>query len=214
MLAFSEILHACIEEFEGISEDLLDILLQPLLPSAKIENPTTFRVVAIVLRAVAPLIKKTVTDVLRDILIGSTSKLNGKLSEIAEDIYPLIYELHRIAPDIVSEVIPCLCMQLKVEEEDIRHNAVKLLCSLFISDLADYAKEFQRDFKEFLGRLNDLSLDIRFDVLNCCGVLLKNKPELTIVEGKHFLNLPLDSFPNRFYLFVCIRICCKTIARS
>jgi sister-chromatid-cohesion protein PDS5 len=184
LLRFSEILHACIEEFEGITEDLLDILLQPLLPAAKDENPTAFRVVAVVLRAVFPIIRNTVTEVIHNILVGSTSKLNGKLSEMAEDIYPLIYELHRIAPDIISDIIPSLCMQLKVEEEVIRHNAVKLLCSLFTSDAADYAKDFPRDFKDFLGRLNDLFVDIRQDMLQCCGVLLKSKPELTIVEGK------------------------------
>eukprot|EP00601_Ochromonadales_sp_CCMP2298_P006844 CAMPEP_0173208958 /NCGR_PEP_ID=MMETSP1141-20130122/22822_1 /TAXON_ID=483371 /ORGANISM="non described non described, Strain CCMP2298" /LENGTH=211 /DNA_ID=CAMNT_0014135501 /DNA_START=122 /DNA_END=753 /DNA_ORIENTATION=+ len=34
------ILHSCIEEAEKVSDDLLDVLLQPLLPSNKADNPT------------------------------------------------------------------------------------------------------------------------------------------------------------------------------
>lgn len=183
LMYFSEILHFCIEEYEGISEALLDILLQPLLPSAKNENPTAFKVVAVVLRAVASLIRKTVTEVIHDILLGSTSKLHGKLPEIAEDIYPVIYELHRISPIYLIDIVPLICLQLKVEEVDIRRNAVKLLCSLFASEPGVYVKDFQRDLKEFLGRLNDLSVDIRAEVLDCCGVILNSNVDCTIVEG-------------------------------
>jgi sister chromatid cohesion protein PDS5 len=186
LISFSEILHACIEENEGVSEPILDILLQPLLPARKVENPTAYRVCAVVVRAVSQSIRKTFTDVVQNVLVGSSASRRLQSLEIADEIYPLIYELHKVAPDMLTEVIPCLCQQLRVEEEDIRRAAVQLLCTLFTSSsTTDYATDYPRDFRDFLGRLNDLVPGIRIELLNCCALLLKTrKSDTALIEGE------------------------------
>ena len=54
------ILQACIEECDDIDQDLLDILLSPLLPAAKAENPTAYQCVGNVLRRTAGCIQASV----------------------------------------------------------------------------------------------------------------------------------------------------------
>ena len=171
-------MQICIEELEGVNEELLDVLLLPLLPHNKTDHPTAYLLVAEVLRRVSSTIEAPLSKILQQILIGASHDSVGCSSEISEHIYALIYELHKISPSLLNEVLPNLCLQLQVEEEEIRQKAVRLLGSLFVSPHAEYAKDFNRDFKEYLGRCGDLSADIRLDVVDNCALLLQSKPML------------------------------------
>lgn len=197
-------MQICIEELEGVNEELLDVLLLPLLPHNKADHPTAYMLVAEVLRRVSGTIEAPLSKILQQVLVGADHDV-GCSSEISEHIYSLIYELHKISSTLLTGVLPNLCMQLQVEEEEVRLKAVRLLGSLFASPHADYAKDFGRDFKEYLGRCGDLSADIRLDVIENCTLLLQNKPALrSQLEGNSlpcsppfFLYLPLieNNFP-------------------
>ncbi len=182
-------MQICIEELEGVNEELLDVLLLPLLPHNKTDHPTAYMLVAEVLRRVSNTIEAPLSKILQQILIGASHDSVGCSSEISEHIYALIYELHKISPSLLNEVLPNLCLQLQVEEEEIRLKAVRLLGSLFVSPHADYAKDFNRDFKEYLGRCGDLSAEIRLDVVDNCALLLQSKPALrSQLEGTNLTN--------------------------
>lgn len=177
-------LQFCIEESEGISEDLLDALLLPLLPNNKVDHPTAYQLAGTVLRRVATTIQLPVSNILNQILVGTSRDSIGCSSEITEHIYALIYELHKISSGLLNRVIPNICLQLQVEEEDIRLKAVKLLGSLFASNHAEYGKEFNRNFKEYLGRCGDLSAEIRLEVVDNCSLIIQNQPALRgTIEG-------------------------------
>lgn len=179
------VLQFCIEESEGISEDLLDVLLLPLLPHNKSDHPTAYQLAGTVLRRVAATIQTPVSAILNQILVGTSRDSLGCSSEITEHIYPLIYELHKISSTLLIRVIPNICLQLQVEEEEIRLKAVKLLGSLFASNHAEYGKEFGRNFKEYLGRCADLSAEIRLEVVNNCSLIIQNHAALRCaVEGR------------------------------
>jgi len=178
-------LQACIEECEGVGEDLLDILLLPLLPHSKLDNPAAYQVAGTVLRRVANSIKSPITAFINRILVGASHEYAVQGSDLREHVYSLIYELHRVSADLLHGVLPNVCLQLQVEELDVRLRAVKVLSSLFASTYADYAKEFARNFKEYLGRLNDISVDIRLEVVESCAVIVQNKPSLlSLIEGQ------------------------------
>ena len=178
-------MQACIEECEGVGEDLLDILLLPLLPHSKLDNPAAYQVAGTVLRRVANSIKSPITALINRILVGASHEYAVQGSDLREHVYSLIYELHRVSADLLHGVLPNVCLQLQVEELDVRLRAVKVLSSLFASTYADYAKEFARNFKEYLGRLNDISVDIRLEVVESCAVIVQNKPSLlSLIEGQ------------------------------
>lgn len=197
----AEILKCCIEEFDVPPIYVLDTLLSPLLPSAKLENPTAYKLVVFVLRAVSPLLESTLARVVEHILVGSNNDVSELTPELSEEIYSLIFELHKISPGLLNGIIPSLTMQLRVEDEDIRLKATSLLGKLYSSDSYDYMKDFQKDFKEFLNRLNDLSSAIRLEMMKICTNLVSTKSELyKLVEGSNIFSIPILTFKIVFHL--------------
>ena len=179
MLARSlEVLQACIVESEGKNEELLEQLLLPLLPHNKTDNIAAYQVAATVLRDAWSTLEGPVSSILNQILVGTSRESVGSSAEIADHVYSLIFELHRMAPALLNAVIPSICLQLQVEEEDVRLRAAMLLGQLFASSHAEYGVEFTRSFKDYLGRSNDISANIRLEVVNSFGFIVQNKPAL------------------------------------
>ncbi len=175
------ILEACIDESTDLGQDILDVLLSPLLPAAKVENPIAYRLLGNVLRRVAGKVDKPVSRFLNLVLIGSGDSGD---SELAEHVYPLIYELHKIAPALLLTVVPSICAQLEAEEEEVRLKACKLLGRLFASENAEYGEEFTRNFKDFLRRFGDISASVRLEMVQCGALILTRKPLLApALEG-------------------------------
>ena len=114
------ILQACIEECDDIDQDLLDILLSPLLPAAKAENPVAYKYVGTVMRRCAGCIQNSVSAFVNHVLVGTSIPGKTKSSELADHVYPLVFELHKISPGLLLRVLPNICAQLQAEEEDIR----------------------------------------------------------------------------------------------
>ena len=196
------ILQACIEECDDIDQDLMDILLSPLLPSSKLENPTAYLCVGTVLRRTAGCIQKSVSSFINHVLVGTTISETGKSSELADYIHVLIYELHKLSPELLLKILPNICVQLQAEEEDIRLKAVKLLGQLFASQHADYGSEFHKSFRDFFGRCKDVSAAVRLEMVDCCSIIMKRKPQhRACIEGKSFFIIIYN------YLCYSINIC-------
>jgi sister chromatid cohesion protein PDS5 len=174
------VMVSILEESQEISQELLDVLLQPLLPSFKAENPIAYTIVGKVLQKSPPVLHASVSVFLNQVLIGAPSGVHGRFteSELTDHIYPLIYEIHRLAPNMLLKVLPNVCTQLQSEEHDVRLKAVKLLGNLFASTFAEYGSEFNRNFREFVGRFVDVSKDVRLEVVDCAALIIKRKPSL------------------------------------
>ena len=170
------IVQSCIEECDDIDQDLLDILLAPLLPAAKAENPVAYKCVGNVLRKCAGCIDNSVSAFVNHVLVGSTIPGKMQSSELADHIYPLIYELHKISPGLLLRVLPSICEQLGSEEDDMRLKAVKLLGQLFGSTYADYCTDFRKNFTDFLRRFGDKSGGVRLEMIDCGAQIMKKKP--------------------------------------
>ena len=183
------ILQACIEECDDIDQDLLDIILAPLLPQNKIENPTAYKCVGSVLRRTSGCIHNSVSAFVNHVLVGTTIPGKSKSSELTDSIYVLIYELHKLSPELLLKVLPNICVQLQAEEDDIRLKAVKLLGQLFSSPHAEYGSEFHRNFKDFLGRFVDVSSAVRLEMVDSCSMIMKRKPQHRgMIEGQCFVS--------------------------
>jgi sister-chromatid-cohesion protein PDS5 len=144
--------------------------------------------VAAVLRRVGGAVEQAVSRFVNYVLVGSAAPEKGKNSELADHVYALIYELHKISPGLLLRILPNVCEQLLAEEEDIRLNAVKLLGQLFSSPNADYGVEYKKNFRDFLGRFQDVSPTIRLEMVDCGSLIMKKKPELKAqIEGEYLL---------------------------
>lgn len=125
------ILESCLEEMSEIEPEIFELLLKPIIPSNKAENQIAYTIVENVIQRVASHIEPSISKFLNQIIVGSN--IESTATDLTEHIYPLIYELHKISPDLLHQVIPNICMQLETEEEDVRLKAVKLVsCSLQI----------------------------------------------------------------------------------
>ena len=174
------VLISCLEESEEISQELLDVLLLPLLPSSKADNVTAYGLVGRVLQGAPVNTQTSISMFLNHVLVGAPSGTKGRVteSELTDHIYPLIYEIHKLAPDLLLKVLPNVCTQLQAEEEDVRLKAVKLLGRLFASTYADYGTEFSRNFREFVGRFVDVSSAVRLEMVDCSALIIKRKAAL------------------------------------
>lgn len=84
-------------------------------------------------------------------MLGGNSAANSG-SDLSEHIYPLIFELHKAVPVMVTYIIPSVSAQLQSEDEEVRYKAVALLGRLFASHYADYGDQLAKHFRDFLGR--------------------------------------------------------------
>lgn len=170
-----DILFACIYEMEVIGQDILDVLLYPLLPQSKVDNPTSYQLLCSILSKLSSKLSNPIERLVNQILIGN---IDAAESDLSENLYPLIFELHKISPTILYPVLPSICYQLHSDDEDVRFKAVKLLGKLFASPQANYPFEFQRNFKDFLGRLVDVSSSVRLEMIKQLEYIVKSKPLL------------------------------------
>jgi sister-chromatid-cohesion protein PDS5 len=196
----SQVLQYCVDESEDddIDQELLDLLLSPLLPAAKQENVAAFNLVGTVLRRAKPSIRGHISSFVNRVLVGTGPHMD-KVSELSDHIYPLIFELHRIDPDLLLRVLPNVCEQLKAEEEEVRVRAVKLLGRLFASSSADYGEQFARSFREFLGRFVDVAISVRMEMVDQSLLVMKRKPALREAIEEPLVKRLQDSEPEIRY---------------
>jgi hypothetical protein len=179
----ADIIQFCIIEYESVPDNWLDLLLVRLLPSNKSDNPTAYQLVAGTLRLIIPLIQRPLTELIHHILMNPKKNFEERSLEIAEEIYPLIYELHLISPTLFHHILPDLTKLLKIDEDEIRAKIVKLLCKIYISDVlggnnTNYIDSFPKDFKEFSTRVNDRSPAIRNEMVETVIVIMSKKPDV------------------------------------
>ena len=124
-----------------------------------------------------------------------SSLLNGllnNLSEITEktaiatvsndsndiDVYSIVYELHRIAPPILTTIIGTVASNLKITDSDSRYLVVKLLGRLFYSKNGTIAETYVACCREWVRRYKDVDTKIRKLMVQCLILLLAHhKPK-------------------------------------
>ena len=135
--SMAAILQACIEEwFDGadtcFDQELMDSLLLPLLPASRQENPASYALCQSVLSHSSSLLQNSITQFINGVLVGnltdspsdyesrneslkvSTYHISSSSSELAEHVYSLIFELHKISSSLLLRILPNVCIQLQV----------------------------------------------------------------------------------------------------
>ena len=193
LLHIESILESCLNECNTnlISHDILESLLLPILPANKIENPKACSLAQAVLRRSFSSIRNPLTSYLNNLMASSMSDNkdaivgNTNMEILNAHLYPLLYELQQIMPQLLIGVIPNLCMQLQAEEVEIRLKGVQVLGTLLSTESVNNNPDMARYIKEYLSRFGDISPQVRISMIDQASIFMKNKPEmLSEVEGK------------------------------
>jgi sister chromatid cohesion protein PDS5 len=175
------ILEVCLVEMTEkiIDQELLDILLSPLLPHAKHENPAAYHLSQSVLSRCVSKLQPAMSAFINHTLVGgledvspsssahhrSTPAQGSEESNLSEEIYTVLYEVSKISSAYLLHTLPNICIQLQAEESDKRLEVVKLLGRLFSSPHSHYGRDFSKNFRDYLGRFVDISTNIRLEMI-------------------------------------------------
>ncbi|CAM9525786.1 unnamed protein product, partial [Scytosiphon promiscuus] len=171
-----EILQLCIGELHAIPKQLLDALLMQLLPVTRNENPTSYDIASELLRVTLAKVQTPISHLVGSMLSGSG---DGAIeSELKEHALPLVYELHKVTPNMLTFILPEVAEQLKAEDVDVRAGACALLGRLFASNRSEYGVEKPAIWSAFLGRFIDADVGIRRTMIDAATMIILRKPAL------------------------------------
>jgi hypothetical protein len=140
-------------------------LLTPLLPSSKAKKNLARTWIQGLLRnpSIETRIQASINAFINHVLLGTALPSEVKTSKLADQIYPLIIEIHRVRPQLLERVIPSVSGQLRAETGAIDLSAVKAMQKMFDLHVNSglISKEFLEVFGGFLFRFNNLFTFVR-----------------------------------------------------
>ncbi|CAN0565169.1 unnamed protein product [Ectocarpus sp. 12 AP-2014] len=112
-----ETLQLCIGELHAMPQPLLDTILIQLLPVTKKENPTSYNLAAELLNVTLAKVQTPISHLVSSMLSGARG---GAIeSELKEHVIPLVFELHKVTPNMLTFILPEVAEQLKAEDVDV-----------------------------------------------------------------------------------------------
>ncbi|EGD72156.1 hypothetical protein PTSG_00177 [Salpingoeca rosetta] len=168
----ADILSSFIESGMDLEDSLLDVLFKPLLPRCKTRNSAAANLATLVLQqCVAPL-QFSVHNYFNG-LLGLT---DGCESALVKEGYDVIEAVAAVDPAILVRVLPQLEHQLKMEELGPRERATNLLGRIFGKPGIDAAAQYRSLWAMYLGRMEDIHVDIRKSVCKALYDIITNYP--------------------------------------
>ena len=130
---------------------------------------------------------------------GSQSAILQSTRLHTDQVYLIIYELHRVCPDILTEVVGNVAGLLQCEDTSQRLRVTRLLGRLFYSQQSSMLEKFEACFREWIRRASDIDTDIRLVMAKCLVQLVrigkcsnKNSQDSTRSSIEHALTILLS----------------------
>jgi hypothetical protein len=101
---------------------------------------------------------------------GATATSSSSSSSCS--VWNIVYELHRVAPQILTTVIGTVSIGLASSDTDLRLAVCQLLGRLFYAKESRMATQFASCFREWLGRQQDVEQSIRRVICQSCVRLI------------------------------------------
>jgi hypothetical protein len=114
-------------------------------------------------------------------------------SQTVPNVWSIVYEMHRIAPDILTTVIGTIASNLRSEEKSMRLRVVRLLGKLFCSPKSLIALRFISCYREWCHRSKDLDVEIRSSVLNSIIQTLDTYASEDVAASKELREVSISS---------------------
>ncbi|GMH91678.1 hypothetical protein TrVE_jg10794 [Triparma verrucosa] len=191
---------ACIDEFDStiptaILDEVLLCVARGPSADANAENNATatpaYMCAYNVIKRCEDRLSTPVAMLMNGLLDGNTQIMND--TQISQDaVWGIVFELHRIAPSLLTTVIGNVASALQVEEADRRLRVVKLLGRLFYSPTSDVGVKFASCFRQWSDRIKDVDVTIRKQMARCLVKILENKADLRQSATKSLIALLED----------------------
>lgn len=193
-----DVMCPLLTEADAVSQDLLDIILACILEPYKTQNRPAYSLARDLIRrsssAIEPYLQTFFNNAL---MLGKTAE-----SGLSERLLDLIQELNCIAPAILVSVLPQLEFKLKSGDESERISATRLLAKMFSEPNSDLAMLHKPLWTCFVGRFNDIDINIRRLCTQASQEFIVNHPELvqdvsgSLGIGEHLRQRQHDSDEN------------------
>ncbi|ESO11948.1 hypothetical protein HELRODRAFT_62692 [Helobdella robusta] len=190
-----DILCPLLSEADAIPQEVLDIFLACIIEPFKTQNRPAFEMARDLIRRTTSVLEPYIELFLSNCLIQSSK---SEKSSLSGRVYDLIQELNNISPSLLQNVLPQLELKLKSADDAERMAATKLLTKMFAAPNSDLALQHKQLWNAFLGRFNDIDLNIRRMTVQSCQDIIINHAELVTEEaaGKHLKHRQHDSDEN------------------
>lgn len=138
------------------------------LPKVLVTN-NTYVAAASILRQLLNKLAQPVSDLLNGLLNSQTfymEQSNIHCDGSHSEIYQIVFELHRVAPQILITVLGTVCHGLETSDHSVRLATTALLGKLFAH--GDWADQYSAAFRQWMARKKDKSTDIRLCIVEHC----------------------------------------------
>ncbi|KAK7097021.1 sister chromatid cohesion protein PDS5 homolog A-like [Littorina saxatilis] len=161
-------------EADSVSQELLDVILMNLVEPKKGHNKIAYGMAKDLIKRTSNSIEPYIQAFFNNMLmLGKTSE-----SEVSNHLYDLIFELNQVAPNVLFAVLPQLEFKLKSSEESERKSVTKLLAKMFSEQNSDLALKNKPLWNCFLGRFNDICINVRVTCVQFAQLFILNHTEL------------------------------------
>ncbi len=124
------------------------------------------------------------------ILVSATTEDDSKAASApfapktpaSADVYAIVYELHRISPQVLTTVIGTVSNSLSSLDTAMRLRVVQLLGRLFYAPSSNIAMQFRPCLREWMGRCSDIDAQVRLALAKALVTMLANIRESDIVQ--------------------------------
>lgn len=129
------------------------------------------------------------------------------------DVWTIIYELHKVSPQILTTVIGTVSADLKHVDEQKRLKVTRLLGRLFHSKTSDIGVNFHRCYQEWSGRTIDCSVKVRDVMVRHLLEILRNKSNCKTMceEASAKLSFMVTNDPSLDIRLSCIHGICELV---
>lgn len=129
---------------------------------------------------------------------SSTSHFSAPEKQATADVWTIIYELHRIAPQILTTVVGTVTNSLEDPNLQKRLRVTKLLGRLFYAPSSRIGSQFGPCYREWTRRCNDANHKVRLVMVKCLVSILslKGDEETLAKEASTALAKMMEHDPN------------------
>eukprot|EP01147_Barroeca_monosierra_P010390 gene10390-2522_t len=169
----SDILATLIEDGFELTDEILDIIFQPMLPKFQNKSPAAAELSKSLLQRCVPQLQLSIHTYFNG-LLGLTGETE---SSLVDEAYVLIEQVAYVDPAILVRVLPQLEHQLKMKDLNQRKRATLLLGRIFGKAQISAAAQFRSLWAMFLQRAADIHVEIRTTVCDALFDIITNYPQ-------------------------------------
>ena len=116
-----DIMVACVEESEDISQEMLDVLLKPLTSPHKKDAPIAYKLAQNLINRCADVLQPPLTGFINSMIDGDNHVAEAALRDSYHEI---IFELNKINSSLLISILPNLEKELIVEDSGKKKNVL------------------------------------------------------------------------------------------